>query len=76
MMFRFDSLQDFLLMGGHGPYVWSSYIISIAVMLWLVASPLRRRRKLLADVVRQQRREAMRQLDAASAAGLATENRE
>lgn len=61
MMFRFESLQDFLQMSGHGPYVWSAYVISIAVMLWLIVSPMRRRRRLLADVVRQQRREAARQ---------------
>lgn len=61
MIFRFDNLQDFLHMSGHGPYVWSAYAISIAVMLWLVISPMRRRRQLLADVLRQQRREALRQ---------------
>lgn len=67
MMFRFESLQDFLQMSGHGPYVWSAYVISIAVMLWLVISPLRRRRRLLADVERQLRREAARQHDNVSA---------
>ncbi|TNE76057.1 MAG: heme exporter protein CcmD [Gammaproteobacteria bacterium] len=61
MIFRFDNLQDFLHMSGHGPYVWSAYAISIAVMLWLVISPMRRRRQLLADVLRQQRREVLRQ---------------
>ena len=61
MMFRFESMQDFLQMSGHGPYVWSAYVISIAVMLWLVISPLRRRRQLLLDVQCQQRREALRQ---------------
>lgn len=67
MMFRFESLQDFLQMSGHGPYVWSAYVISIAVMLWLVISPQRRRRRLLADVERQLRREAARQHDNVSA---------
>lgn len=67
MMFRFEGLQDFLQMSGHGPYVWSAYVISIAVMLWLVVSPLRRRRRLLADVERQLRREATRQHDNVSA---------
>ncbi|MEZ5529982.1 MAG: heme exporter protein CcmD [Porticoccaceae bacterium] len=67
MMFRFESLQDFLQMSGHGPYVWSAYVISIAVMLWLVISPLRRRRRLLEDVERQLRREAARQHDNVSA---------
>ncbi|WP_461518913.1 heme exporter protein CcmD [Porticoccus sp.] len=75
MIFRFDSLQDFLQMSGHGPYVWSAYVISIAVMLWLVISPLRRRRQLLAGVLRQQRREAMRQHQEESADDFVTENR-
>ncbi len=76
MMFRFDSLQDFLQMSGHGPYVWSAYVISIAVMLWLVISPLRRRRQLLADVLRQQRREALRQHQEESEDDFVTESRE
>lgn len=60
MIFRFDSLQDFLQMSGHGPYVWSAYAISFAVMLWLVISPLRRRRLLLLELRRQQHRDAVR----------------
>jgi len=60
MIFRFDSVQDFLQMSGHGPYVWSAYAISFAVMLWLVISPLRRRRLLLLELRRQQRRDAVR----------------
>ncbi len=75
MIFRFDSLQDFLLMSGHGPYVWSAYVVSIAVMLWLVASPLRRRRQILADVQRQQRREALRQSEDVIDDNYAAENR-
>jgi len=75
MIFRFDSLQDFLQMSGHGPYVWSAYVISIAVMLWLVISPLRRRRQLLTGVLRQQRREAMRQHQEEGADDFVTENR-
>jgi len=75
MIFRFDSLQDFLQMSGHGPYVWSAYAVSIAFMLWLVASPLRRRRQILADVQRQQHREALRQSEDAVDDNYVAENR-
>ena len=75
MIFRFDSLQDFLQMSGHGPYVWSAYVVSIVVILWLVASPLRRRRQILADVQRQQRREALRQAEDAVTGNHVAEHR-
>ena len=74
MIFRFDSLQDFLQMSGHGPYVWSAYAISFAVMLWLVISPLRRRRLLLAELRRQQRRDAVRR-EAVDQGGFAGDGR-
>ena len=49
-MFQFDSLADFMAMAGHGPYVWISYAVSLAVMLYLVVSPLLRRRTTLRAV--------------------------
>ena len=54
----FSGFDDLLRMGGHGPYVWASYGVTLAVILWLVISPLLRHRRLLADLARQQRREA------------------
>ncbi|MDX2349164.1 MAG: heme exporter protein CcmD [Porticoccus sp.] len=60
-MFQFESLSEFIQMGGHGTYVWAAYLISLSVLIWLVVSPLLRRRKLVQEVVRQQRREAARQ---------------
>jgi len=38
LTFQFDSLQAFLSMGGHGPYVWASYIITLAGLTALVVS--------------------------------------
>lgn len=29
MEFQFGSLQEFLFMEGHGPYVWAAYIITL-----------------------------------------------
>ncbi len=57
-MFQFDSLYHFLAMDGHGPWVWVSYGVSLAVMAWLVISPLRRRRAILRIVDNRQRRTA------------------
>ncbi len=65
-MFQFDSLNEFIQMGGHGPYVWASYVISLAVLVWLIVSPLLRKRKLIQEVVREQCREAARQSNAVS----------
>ena len=62
-MFQFESLSEFIGMGGHGAYVWSAYLISLLVLTWLVVSPFRRRRALMQEVVRQQRRETARQKD-------------
>lgn len=60
-MFQFESLSEFVQMGGHGTYVWAAYLISLSVLIWLVVSPLHRRRKLVQEVIKQQRREAARQ---------------
>lgn len=56
MTFRFDSLAAFAAMDGHGVFVWASYGLSVAAMVWLVVHPLLRRRAILAEVQRQQRR--------------------
>lgn len=66
-MFQFDSFNEFVQMGGHGPYVWASYVISLAVLAWLIVSPLLRKRKLVQEVVRERRREAVRQSNPVSA---------
>lgn len=65
-MFQFDSFNEFIQMGGHGPYVWASYVISLAVLVWLIVSPLLRKRKLIQEVVREQCREAARRSNAVS----------
>ena len=36
----FDSLQQLVFMDGHGIYVWSTFIISLTVMVGLVVKPL------------------------------------
>jgi heme exporter protein D len=49
---QFDSIQAALEMGGHGPYVWASYIITFFVLTYLFVSPLRRASKTKADIRR------------------------
>ena len=58
-MFQFDSIDAFIAMGGHGPYVWAAYSLSLAIMAWLAIVPLRRQRALLSEL--RQRLQAQRQ---------------
>ncbi len=60
-MFQFESVNDFIHMGGHGYYVWSAYFISLSALTWLVMSPLIRRRKFIQEMGHQRRRELARQ---------------
>lgn len=53
----FDSFADFIAMGGHGIYVWSSYALGLAVLLANVLSPIMARKRLIADQLRRIRRE-------------------
>lgn len=52
----FDSLQQLWAMDGHGPYVWSAYAISLALMLALVWQPLRKTKQIKLRVQQLQRR--------------------
>lgn len=40
----FDSFSAFMVMEGHGPYVWSCYAAFFVLMIGLMASSLRRRK--------------------------------
>ena len=53
----FSSFGDFLAMGHHGPYVWSAYAISLAVLALNVVLPILARRRYLQDEARRLRRE-------------------
>jgi heme exporter protein D len=37
----FDSLEAFISMGGHGPFVWVAYGVTLLTMLFLVLRPNR-----------------------------------
>ena len=44
-----NSLPDFLAMGGHGLYVWGSYAVTLVLMLAEPVLAARRRRRALDD---------------------------
>lgn len=58
-MIAFESFAQFLAMGGHGLYVWSTYGICMALMVWTAVLPVLARRRYLKDLDRRRRREAL-----------------
>ena len=50
----FDSLDAFLNMGGHGPYVWTCYFVFFALSIVLVFWSRRQRESALRGIVRRQ----------------------
>ena len=56
----FESLAQLLSMQGHGPYVWSAYLLGFAVLLWNLLSPLLQGRRQRKHILRRWRRESAR----------------
>lgn len=56
----FDSWQAFWQMGGHGPYVWFAYSVTLLVMAGLIVAPIQRHRRLLRTIRTRGRRESGR----------------
>lgn len=52
----FESLKEFLEMGGHAPYVWAAWCMTAALMLGAVVHARAERRSLLRDLKRRERR--------------------
>ncbi len=50
-------MAKFFSMGGYGFYVWTAYGVAFIVLLINVLIPLWRRRVLMRDLARRQRRE-------------------
>ncbi|WP_347331411.1 heme exporter protein CcmD [Marinimicrobium locisalis] len=59
MRFYFDSWAEFFQMGGHGPYVWACFLITWAVLAYLLISPIVRQRRWLRRQAALQRRASM-----------------
>ena len=54
----FDPWADFLAMGKHGVYVWSSYGLTFVVIAALLWQARQQRRQFLQDYQQQMKREA------------------
>lgn len=52
------NLNEFFNMGGYAFFVWTSYGITLVILLANILSPFMQRRRLLADLARRARREA------------------
>ncbi len=53
----FESLSQFLAMGGHGLYVWLSYGVGLAVLIINWKLPGLRRRQVVREISQRIRRE-------------------
>lgn len=51
------ALTEWLAMGGHGPYVWSAYLITLVVLALNIVQPALAKRNLLKTAARRIRRE-------------------
>ena len=49
-------MSEFFHMGGYAFYVWTSYAITLVVLVLNVLVPMRNRRRLLTDIARRARR--------------------
>ncbi len=52
MKMQFDNFQQLWDMAGHGPFVWTSVLVSLVMMIWLIVRPLADRKAALQDVAR------------------------
>ncbi|MFA7096904.1 MAG: heme exporter protein CcmD [Gammaproteobacteria bacterium] len=41
------SMMEFFAMGGHGPYIWGSYGVMAALMIWEARQVIARKRRAL-----------------------------
>lgn len=57
---QFSSLNEFLLMDGHGVYVWAAYGLTFLVLAYNVLVPLFKRKSLLKELRRNIAREEAR----------------
>ncbi|MFT5560886.1 MAG: heme exporter protein D [Candidatus Azotimanducaceae bacterium] len=53
---QFETLAEFVQMGGYGAFVFSVYIITAVVLIGNVILPLQQKRRFFADKVERQKR--------------------
>lgn len=49
--------SDFFNMGGYAAYVWTSWGLTVAILLWQFIQPKRENAKIKAEIKRQMRRQ-------------------
>lgn len=54
---EFESFADFIVMGGHGIYVWPAFVMTIALLMLLLWKPFWEQRQLLKLLHQQMTRE-------------------
>ena len=47
-------------MGGHGPYVWAAYAVSLVLLGWLLINPLLQKKRFLSKHLQQQQLNELR----------------
>ncbi|MFQ1013919.1 heme exporter protein CcmD [Avibacterium paragallinarum] len=52
----FESVSDFLNMGGYGFYVWLSYGLSFLALVGLIVQGMLRKKTLIKEIQREQQR--------------------
>ena len=55
---NFETFTEFLLMGGHGLYVWLSYGVGFFIILLVYIQPVLARRSIIQELSQRLRREA------------------
>lgn len=55
---QFDSFSDAIAMGGHGPYVWGAYAITLVVVVVILLKPILATRQLQAEIRRASARQS------------------
>lgn len=62
--FQFDSFQDFLKMGKHAFFVWTSYGFVVVTWAYLALSPMFQTKSFFKDSIkRQQRQQALQEAE-------------
>lgn len=61
MNFQFDNVSGMLHMAGHGIYVWTAVLVTLALIAWLIINPLLQRRRVIKEIAQDVSREQLRQ---------------
>jgi heme exporter protein CcmD len=59
--FQFDNVSGMLHMAGHGIYVWTAVLVTLALIAWLIINPLLQRRHVIKEISQDVSREQLRQ---------------